>query len=247
MCRVLAPNIGQFAQRRRQAYAFVGALVMLVTTGILRGDADKETLAARVARLIEQLGDDRFAKREAASRELAAIGEPALDSLRQAAASNSDPEIRLRAGQVIRLILARAGLNELAKWAGFWKTPAGERMEIVGDRWSCGTPTSATYSGKIRIIDFGKTRIAADMSVEQGPTQGQIVRAIFRLDGDNLHYCGTYGAVRATEFKTDADYCAYAFKRSMKQTLENRRARSSSISCRLTTAVPACRPCRRAT
>jgi hypothetical protein len=89
-------------------------------------------------------------------------------------------------------------------------------MEIMGHRWSSGTPTSATYSGRIRIIEIGKTRAAADMTVEKGPSKGQIVRAIFRLDGDNLHYCGTYSAVRATEFKTVGNYCWCAFKRSKK-------------------------------
>ena len=59
-------------------------------------------------------------------------------------------------------------------------------------------------------------RTAADMMVEQGATKGQIVQAIFRLEGDNLQYCGTYSAVRATEFKTVGNYCAYAFKRSKK-------------------------------
>jgi hypothetical protein len=37
-----------------------------------------EDPAARVARLVRQLGDDKFAAREAAGRELEAIGEPAL-------------------------------------------------------------------------------------------------------------------------------------------------------------------------
>jgi hypothetical protein len=216
---MFAPEIGQFAERRGRAYAFVGALigmVMMVTTGMLRGDGDKETVAAQVDRLIKQLGHGSFAQREAASKELAAIGEPALDSLRQAAASNDDPEIRLRAQRVVGVILERAGQKELAKWADFWKTPAGEWMEIKGDRWSCGTPTSETFSGSIRIIEIGKAWTAADMTVEQGSTKGQTVRAIFRLDGDTLHYCGTYSAVRATEFKTVGDYCAYVFKRRKK-------------------------------
>jgi RNA polymerase sigma factor (sigma-70 family) len=50
----------------------------------------------RVAALIRQLGDDAFAKREAASKELEAIGVPALAALKKARASD-DPEIRRRA------------------------------------------------------------------------------------------------------------------------------------------------------
>ena len=234
MCSVSALKIGQFAATRRQANAFAGVLigmVLLVPTGLLRGAADKETVAARVARLIGQLGDDHYTEREAASSELAAIGEPALAALRQAAASHRDPETRSRAQRVIRVIAERADRNELAKWAGFWKTPAGEWLEIMGDRWSGGAPMSATYTGRIWIIDIGKTRSAADMLVEQGPTKGQIVRAIFRLDGDNLHYCGTYTAGRATEFKTVRNYQAYAYKRSKRYTVAGKPCGSLRRRC----------------
>jgi HEAT repeat protein len=48
----------------------------------------------RVAVLIKQLGDDAFAKREAASSELENIGEPAIPALRKAATSIDDLEIR---------------------------------------------------------------------------------------------------------------------------------------------------------
>jgi hypothetical protein len=43
----------------------------------------KETEAERIARLVKQLGDDDFAKREAGSKELDDIGEPADPALRK--------------------------------------------------------------------------------------------------------------------------------------------------------------------
>lgn len=61
----------------------------------------------RVAALIQQLGDARFAQREAAGRELDAIGEPAWYYLRKAAASNGDAEVRERAARLADAIAKR--------------------------------------------------------------------------------------------------------------------------------------------
>src|SRR5712692_8350513 len=58
-------------------------------------------------KLIEQLGDEEFLKREAASQALEAIGEPAWDTLAEAAKSSKDPEIRQRAENLIRRIGTR--------------------------------------------------------------------------------------------------------------------------------------------
>ena len=55
---------------------------------------------AEIARLVKQLGDDDFDKREAATARLKEIGEPALDAVTKAARSR-DPEVRLRAEDII--------------------------------------------------------------------------------------------------------------------------------------------------
>jgi RNA polymerase sigma factor (sigma-70 family) len=60
--------------------------------------------ADRITGLLQQLGHDKFAKREAATAELAAIGEPALRALRKAAAAGADEEIRQRAAKLIATI-----------------------------------------------------------------------------------------------------------------------------------------------
>ena len=59
-----------------------------------------ETPAA-IDRLLKQLGSNDFRQREAASRALEAIGEPALEALRRAATKNADIEIRHRAEGVV--------------------------------------------------------------------------------------------------------------------------------------------------
>jgi WD40 repeat protein len=62
----------------------------------LKEASDEKTIRA----LITQLSDDSFDKREDASKGLAAIGEPALQLLKNAAKESTDAEVRERAGQL---------------------------------------------------------------------------------------------------------------------------------------------------
>jgi WD40 repeat protein/serine/threonine protein kinase len=71
----------------------------------------------QVQKLIDQLGSDKFAEREAASRRLEALGESAFLALRQAAASSPDPEIRRRAERVAEAI-ARRCFGEVRRFEG---------------------------------------------------------------------------------------------------------------------------------
>jgi hypothetical protein len=75
-----------------------------------RADPGNEANAKRIASLIRQLGHKDFAKRQAASKELDAIGAPALDGLRKAA-TDDDPEVRRRAERIIQDVSTR--LKEL--------------------------------------------------------------------------------------------------------------------------------------
>jgi hypothetical protein len=72
--------------------------------------------ADRAGKLIEKLGADDFATREAASKDLKAIGGPALDSLLKAVGSE-DAEVRRRALEVINAMIAehRDEVNSLAE------------------------------------------------------------------------------------------------------------------------------------
>jgi hypothetical protein len=64
-----------------------------------------EPREAELARLVKQLGHDDFFEREAATKRLTEIGEPALAALQQAKTSD-DPEVQIRAEQVITAIVA---------------------------------------------------------------------------------------------------------------------------------------------
>ncbi len=64
--------------------------------------------AARIARLVGQLGDPRYALREQAERALRDAGVPALAALRRAAEASPDCEVRRRAGRLVREVGQRA-------------------------------------------------------------------------------------------------------------------------------------------
>jgi hypothetical protein len=66
--------------------AMTSLLLLLASAAAPPPGADDAADAARIARLVRQLGSDDFDEREAATKELEAIGEPALAPLRKAAA-----------------------------------------------------------------------------------------------------------------------------------------------------------------
>jgi WD40 repeat protein len=59
--------------------------------------------AGEIQGLVKQLGSDGFQEREAATKRLKEIGEPALDALQQAVTSD-DPEVRRRAADIVAVI-----------------------------------------------------------------------------------------------------------------------------------------------
>jgi formylglycine-generating enzyme required for sulfatase activity len=79
-------------------------VLLLAETGFVRGSSPREAEAERVAALIERLGSDAFAEREAAGKALVAVGEAALPALR-AAARHPDAEVRDRSARVVYSIL----------------------------------------------------------------------------------------------------------------------------------------------
>src|SRR5437764_11760888 len=77
---------------------FLGLTAVCVSLPLVSpvvAEDDKE-----IDRLVKQLGDDDFKKREAATKRLTAIGEPALDALQKATTSD-DPEVALRAKYIV--------------------------------------------------------------------------------------------------------------------------------------------------
>lgn len=85
------------------------ALLLSSCPVAVRAAADdaEQAVPDDVKKLIQQLGDDQYAKREAASVELKAIGKPALPALKAAIERNEDPEIVSRAQALVKRIEVR--------------------------------------------------------------------------------------------------------------------------------------------
>ena len=132
-----------------------------------------EPREAALARLIKQLGHDDFDKREAATKRLAEIGEPALDALRQATTSD-DAEVRMRAEQIATVIIAAID-NKLY----------GKELVLTGGS------VSVSADGKRVLTCDGKTLWLWDadtgkqLRVFEGHTEG-VIGAALSPDGKRV-------------------------------------------------------------
>lgn len=82
------------------------------TTTSLAADPTDKARAERLAKLIQQMGSDHYADREAASKELEGLGAPALDCLKKACEAE-DAEVRHRAEHALRTIEKRIETERL--------------------------------------------------------------------------------------------------------------------------------------
>lgn len=93
----------------RRPLALLGlalSLTLILAGPLAAQDNDDQTLARRIETLVGRLSDDSFEVRDQATAELVEIGQPALDALATAAASE-DPEVAWRAKKTIDRIEAR--------------------------------------------------------------------------------------------------------------------------------------------
>lgn len=195
----------------------VVGLVLLVVPGGLLSDPPDERLADRLAQLVKQLGHNEFGKREEASKDLDAIGEPALDALRKAA-SDADAEVRRRAEGLIASITARVRAavtkKELEKLQGTWfllsqevngRQAKGEdqsyTLTFKGDKWSLHVNGQLSQAGLVRQIEVKANYNAIELPITEGSYLGATVTSIYAVEGDLLKYLN-FEKPRATEFVT---------------------------------------------
>lgn len=190
--------------------------------GLSRCNSPLDARPERIAALIRDLGDPKFAKREAATRDLAIVGEPARAALTKAT-GDFDPEVSRRARSVLGTldarVLAAAAKKELARWEGEWIGNGGQKLVFKGDRWAWGVSGSWTVderNGNLVVIVAVEEKVVRADLVVGDPAKGVVCRAIFRLDGDTLHYCGTYDALAPTEFRTTVNSFYVPWKRVKK-------------------------------
>jgi hypothetical protein len=110
-----------------------------------------------------------------------------------------------------------AANKELAKWEGEWQS-GNQSLIIREGRWRWGETGKFTLEefpeNRITIVKLGEPWVEADLLVAEGDMKGQVCRAIFRLEGDTLRYCGSYGD-RPTGFDDGRGY-AVEWKRAKK-------------------------------
>lgn len=202
---------------RTSVAAIVGCAILLTITTCSPAQAGGEAKRDRIASLIRQLGDDDFAKREAATEELDAIGEPALDALRKAA-TDDDPEIRRRAEKILGAIAGRLRAavtrKELAKLQGAWSLVSYETdgrpikgedrthvFTFKGDKWSLQIGGQLFQAGTVTSIEVKEKLNAIDLLITEGSGIGVTAASICAIEGDSLKYLNC-GDPRAKEFST---------------------------------------------
>jgi uncharacterized protein (TIGR03067 family) len=215
----------------------LAGILLAAQVGALRSDPGTETETERIARLVKQLGDDSFEKREAAGSELGAIGESAVAALRKAAASSGDPEIRRRAATIVADIAARrlavVAKKEIEGLQGTWYSTATEyagrpqtgeektaRHVITANRWENKHGEAVLQSGTLNVIEVSDKLVKIDFIVTAGFGTGDTWLAIYERNGDELKWCGGYvgrqGLARPTTLTTKAGDGGY-FIRSLKR------------------------------
>jgi uncharacterized protein (TIGR03067 family) len=180
------------------------SFVLTAPSSTLTANSSKEAQTDRIARLIKQLGDDSFAKREAASKELDDIGEPALAALSKAATAGDDAEVRQRAARIHQSInerlLAAANKADLEKLQGTWIAVSHEAagqstrtkddtstITFTGDKWVTKIGDAVAQSGTFAIVDAKKSPKSFNFtSIVGGNATGY---AIYAFDGDTFKYC----------------------------------------------------------
>jgi uncharacterized protein (TIGR03067 family) len=208
------------------------SLVLATEAGRAQEAAGKKPVAARIDSLIRQLGNEQFVRREAASKELERIGEPALPALRQAAAASQDPEIVRRAEQIIRAFTGRIAAKVLRELEGTWSlvTLEGNGAQVLGEdkartftfkggRFELKHRNMIYQAGSVTVIDPFASPRSIDVIVLDGGSVYLTVAAICQVEGDTLKYCGSLnGAARPKAFGTKAgDGSNYSIWKRVKQ------------------------------
>ncbi len=159
------------------------AVVALV---LLAAPAPADPTPEKVAKLIEQLGSPDFQTREAASKELEAVGGPALSALKKAAESSDDAEAARRAAELAAKIARRLDNDKtlaptlvelnfedapLATVLAELQKKAGGRLAF-DDRSVPDRKVTVRTGGKVPFWDaLAKVCDAAGLEVAAGPAE----------------------------------------------------------------------------
>jgi WD40 repeat protein len=159
----------------------------------------KKASSEDIDRLIKQLGDDDFAKRTEAKKQLETIGEPAISSLRKAAQSEGDAEIRAAAKAIVDAFEEKnSGLVRIYK--GHSNRVNGVAISADGKR-----ALSASWDGLLRYWNLEK----GDLIREMAGHQAGINSVALSGDGKRALTGGNDRTMRLWDLDTGKELRAY--------------------------------------
>lgn len=161
------------AGTRRTRVIFLAVLVSAFASVRAAEPAPKEPKlsADEVRRLITQLGDEEYEKREAAHQRLESAGASIEGDLKKAAEASSDPEIALRLKRIIETIHRKRVYGNLTKEeAAIAQLPFSTALKDDGESAGRRTYCMNNYG----ITDIGDVRIAFKGLTFSGMSSGSI-------------------------------------------------------------------------
>jgi hypothetical protein len=173
----------------------LSALLLTPLRAAAAAPAATQPASEEIKKLIDQLGDNDYPKREDAAKKLKAVGKPALPALKEAIAGNEDPEVVSRAQALVKRIEIRplpaadpAGVNGMLQATRM-------RMTVNGNN---GART-------LSITDAGR-----DIRITQGP-EGIVMEVTGLVDGQRA--TEEYTARDLDELKADNPPAAALYER----------------------------------
>jgi WD40 repeat protein len=151
---------------------------------------DRKAERQRITGLIRQLGDPRYARREAATRELLAIGMPALEALHRAAEAGADLEVRRRAAKVLAKLWPVEEIRRIA-----WDNVHVYNTTFAPDRRHY---LAGGDGGRLRLYEVESGRQVREFAGHAGWTQ----HAVFTPDGKHVLSASMDGTLRLWDVAT---------------------------------------------
>jgi hypothetical protein len=183
---------------------------MLLATSLAFSASAEPPSDAVIDRLIGQLGDARFSLREAATKSLLEVGEPALERLRKARAS-TEAEVKRRASLLVRQIEQRletsrllapsrirlnlkdtpltAAVDELARKANI-------KIELKGDRTELAKKKVTLDTGEVPFWQAFDQLCRKANLVEEGPPVPDKTKPRSGVTGSSIVIIGGGGVGR---------------------------------------------------